>query len=262
VIPSAPDGSGPVATPPAGVGGMDDGPDGRRPGLRWPLVAGLAGAAASTLATAVAAAVAGRQADLALQPVELALRVGLLLAAPCVGAVLAAMVVPRGGGRLAVAAVGVGVPVGPLLVLRLDRLREFGLAPFLLVLGVLAAWGAVGAALAAGWWARPARRVQRTDLPAPDPAARPAGAPPEPASHLAHLAPTPAQPDPAPGPPPPDPVSRPAPGPPPADPSGAPRAAVPDPAGPAPARLRRLRPADGDDGDAAGPGDPAGPGAA
>jgi hypothetical protein len=137
----------------------------RRPGVRWVLAAGLAGAAASTLATALAAAVAGRQADLALQPVELALRVGLLLAAPCVGAVLAAMVVPRGGGRWAVVAVGVGVPAGPLLVLRLDRLREFGVAPALLTVGVLAAWGAVGAALAAGWWARPARRVQHTDLP-------------------------------------------------------------------------------------------------
>jgi hypothetical protein len=156
----------------------------RRPGVRWVVAAGLAGAAASTLATALAAAVAGRQADLALQPVELALRVGLLLAAPCVGAVLAAMVVPRGGGRWAVVAVGVGVPAGPLLVLRLDRLREFGVAPALLTVGVLAAWGAVGAALAAGWWARPARRVQHTDLPVfglypgrePDPDGGPAAA--------------------------------------------------------------------------------------
>jgi hypothetical protein len=137
----------------------------RRPGVRWVVAAGLAGAAASTLATALATAVAGRQADLALQPVELALRVGLLLAAPCVGALLAAMVVPRGGGRWATVAVGVGVPVGPLLVLRLDRLREFGVTPALLTVGVLAAWGAVGATLAAGWWARPARRVQHTDLP-------------------------------------------------------------------------------------------------
>jgi hypothetical protein len=133
--------------------------------LRWALVAGLAGAAASTLATVVAAAVAGRQADLALQPVELALRVGLLLGAPCVGAVLAAVVVPRGGGFWAVAAVGLGVPVGPLLVLRLDRVREFGLTPTLLTAGVMLAWGVVGAALAAGWWARPSRRVQRTELP-------------------------------------------------------------------------------------------------
>jgi hypothetical protein len=152
---------------------------GRR-GWRWAVAAGLAGIAASTLATALAAAVAGRQSDLALQPVELALRVGLLLVAPCVGAVLAAVVVPvqtggparssrtpraTGGGRLPAAAVGVGVPIGPLLVLRLDRVRDFGLTSALLTLGVMVAWGVVGAALAAGWWARPGRQVERTDLP-------------------------------------------------------------------------------------------------
>jgi len=131
------------------------------------VVAGLAGVAASTLATALAAAVAGRQSDLALQPVELALRVGLLLGAPCVGAILAAVVVPRGGGRLAVVATGLGVPVGPLLVLRLDRVREFGMVSSLLTVGVMVAWGVVGAALAAGWWARPGRLVQRSDLPLP-----------------------------------------------------------------------------------------------
>jgi hypothetical protein len=241
VIPSTPDGPGSVASPPAGAGAVAERPEGRRPGWRWLLVAFLAGAAASTLATAMAAAVAGRQADLALQPVELALRVGLLLVAPCVGAVLAAMVVPRGGGRLAVAAVGVGVPVGPLLVLRLDRLREFGVATSLLVVGALVAWGAVGAALAAGWWSRPGRRVQRTDLPGLDPA-QPAGPPPTDRGEA--------------GP------ARPVPGPPAAGPAGAPRAAAPDPAGSAPARLRRVPPpAGGDDGDA-GPGDPPGPGAA
>jgi hypothetical protein len=143
---------------------------GRR-GWRWAVAAGLAGVAASTLTTALAAAVAGRQSDLALQPVELALRVGLLLAAPCVGAVLAAVVVPGGGGRLAAAAVGLGVPVGPLLVLRLDRVRDFGPTSVLLTLGVMVAWGAVGAALAAGWWARPGRTVERTDLPLGPPAA-------------------------------------------------------------------------------------------
>jgi hypothetical protein len=159
------------------------GDPGRR-GRRWAVLALLAGIAASTLTTALAAAVAGRQSDLALQPVELALRVALLLIAPCVGAVLAAVVVPAprstgapprgspdpsgrpaGGGRLAVVAVGLGVPVGPLLVLRLDQVREFGLPTSLLTLGVLLAWGVVGAALAAGWWARPGRRVERTDLP-------------------------------------------------------------------------------------------------
>ena len=142
--------------------GDDAGP---RRGWPWAVAAGLAGLAASTLATALAAAVAGRQSDLALQPVELALRVGLLLVAPCVGAVLAAVVVPKGGGRLAVVAVGLGVPLGPLLVLRLDRVRDFGLASSLLTAGVMVTWGVVGAALAAAWWARPGRRVERTDLP-------------------------------------------------------------------------------------------------
>jgi hypothetical protein len=152
-----------------------------RSGWRWAVAAGLAGVAASTLTTALAAAVAGRQSDLALLPVERSLRVALLLVAPCVGAVLAAVVVParsggparsrpteaplRGGGRSAVVAVGLGVPVGPLLVLRLDRVREFGLTSSLLTVGVLVAWGVIGAALAAGWWARPARLVERTDLP-------------------------------------------------------------------------------------------------
>jgi hypothetical protein len=75
------------------------------------------------------------------------------------------VVVPKGGGRLAVVAVGLGVPFGPLLVLRLDRVREFGLPTSLLTFGVMVAWGAVGAALAAGWWARPGRQVERTDLP-------------------------------------------------------------------------------------------------
>jgi hypothetical protein len=152
------------------IGPQDE--DNRR-GWRWAVAAGLAAVAASTLATAMAAAVAGRQSDLALQPVELALRVGLLLGAPCVGAVLAAVVVPARGARLAVVAVGLGVPLGPLLVLRLDRVRDFGLTSSLLTVGVMVAWGVVGAALAAGWWARPARRVERTDLPlAPeDPAA-------------------------------------------------------------------------------------------
>jgi hypothetical protein len=136
-----------------------------RHGWRWAVAAGLAGVAASVLATSLAAAVAGRESDLTLQPVELALRVALLLVAPCVGAVLAAVVVPRGGGRSAVVAVGLGVPLGPVLVLRLDRVRDFGLTSSLLTVGVLVAWGVVGAALAAGWWARPGRQVERTDLP-------------------------------------------------------------------------------------------------
>jgi hypothetical protein len=170
-----------------------DEPGSRAGRWRWAVAAFLAGVAASTLATALAAAAAGRQSDLALQPVELALRVGLLLVAPCVGAVLAAVVVPAraaAGGRLAVAAVGLGVPLGPLLVLRLDRVRELGLAASLLTLGVMVAWGAVGAALAAGWWARPGRRVERTDLPfaglppAGPPAAEPGPPAAAPTDHL------------------------------------------------------------------------------
>jgi hypothetical protein len=155
-----------------------NGPDqpGRR-GWRWAVAAGLAAVAASTLTTALAAAAAGHEADLALLPVERSLRVTLLLIAPCVGAVLAAVVVPvRPGGRLAAVAVGLGVPLGPLLVLRLDRVRDFGLAASALTVGVMVAWGAVGAALAAGWWERPSRRVERTDLPPPAAAA--------PADHL------------------------------------------------------------------------------
>ena len=147
-----------MSTPPSDEAGP-------RRGWPWAVAAGLAGVAASTLATALAAAAAGHQSDLALQPVELALRVALLLIAPCVGAVLAAVVVPRGGGRLAVVAVGLGVPFGPLLVLRLDRVRGFGLASSLLTVGVMVGWGLVGAALAAGWWARPGRGVERSDLP-------------------------------------------------------------------------------------------------
>jgi len=161
----------------------DDDPAHRR-GWRWAVAAGLAGVAASTLTTSLAAAVAGRHSDLALQPVELALRVGLLLVAPCVGAILAAVVVPRGGQRLAVVAVGLGVPIGPLLVLRLDRMREFGLASALLTVGIMLAWGVVGAALAAGWWARPGRRVERTELPlAPPPLAGPQPRVVEPTEH-------------------------------------------------------------------------------
>jgi len=135
--------------------------------IAWPIAAAFAGAAASTLVTAGAAAVAGRQADLALQPVELALRVGLLLGAPCVGALLAALVIPSGGGLPAIVGVGVGVPLGPLLVLRLDRMRDFGLIPTLLTVGVLLLWGLLGALLVAGWWGRPDHAVERTRLPPP-----------------------------------------------------------------------------------------------
>lgn len=157
--------------------------------ILWPIAAGMAAVAASTLTTAAAAAAAGRQADLALQPAELALRVGLLLAAPCAGALLAAVVIPRGGGRPAVTAVGIGVPVGPLLVLRLDRMGEFGPLPILLTVAVLVLWGIAGALLAAGWWRRPDRMVGRTALPgaAPEPGAGPEA--PDAPAETSHLPP-------------------------------------------------------------------------
>ena len=137
--------------------------------LAWTIVAGLGAAAASTLTTAGAAAAAGRQADLTLQPVELALRGGLLLAAPCAGALLAAIAVPRGGGRSTLAAIGIGVPVGPLLVLRLDRMSQFGAVPALLTVAVLVLWGIAGALLASSWWRRPSRAVDTSALPGPLP---------------------------------------------------------------------------------------------
>jgi hypothetical protein len=133
--------------------------------VAWPIAAGLGAAAASTLTTAGAAAAAGRQADLALQPIELALRVGLLLAAPCAGALLAAIAIPRGGGRVALVAIGVGVPIGPLLVLRLDRMGAFGVLPALLTAAVLVLWGIAGALLAGSWWRRPSRTLERSALP-------------------------------------------------------------------------------------------------
>jgi hypothetical protein len=139
----------------------------------WPALAAPAGAAGSTLTTALAAAVAGREADLALQPLELALRVALLLVAPCLGALVAALVLPRPEppaiARLTVVGVGLGVPVGPVLALRLERVLDFGLGSIVLTLLVMAAWAVVGAALAAGWWSRPERYTERTELPGSDP---------------------------------------------------------------------------------------------
>jgi hypothetical protein len=139
--------------------------------VAWPIAAALGAAAASTLTTAGAAAAAGRQADLALQPIELALRVGLLLAAPCAGALLAAIAIPRGGGRVTLVAIGVGVPIGPLLVLRLDRMGAFGVLPALLTAAVLVLWGIAGALLAGSWWRRPSRTLERSALPTDPPGA-------------------------------------------------------------------------------------------
>ncbi len=137
--------------------------------LAWSIAAGIGAAAASTLCTVGAAAAAGRQADLALQPVELALRVGLLLVAPCAGALLAAIAIPRGGGRPTLAAIGIGVPIGPLLVLRLDHMSQFGAIPALLTVAVLVLWGIAGALLASSWWGRPSRAVDTSALPGPLP---------------------------------------------------------------------------------------------
>lgn len=135
----------------------------------------VAGAGGSTLATALASAAAGRDADLHLQPAEFTIRVTLLLVAPCVGALLAAVAVPRGGGWPAAAAIGLGVPAGPLLVLRIYRVFGFGLGPALLAVGVLVVWAVIGGVLAAGWWGRPSRPVERTALPP----VRPDGADPD-----------------------------------------------------------------------------------
>jgi hypothetical protein len=69
-------------------------------------------------------------------------------------------------------------------VLRLDRVRDFGLPSSLLTVGVMVAWGVVGAALAAGWWARPGRQVERTDLPVAPGLADPGPEVTGPADHL------------------------------------------------------------------------------
>jgi hypothetical protein len=113
-----------------------------------PLAGLLAGAAASTFATAVAAGVAGFQANRNLQPIEFTLRVGLLLAAPCIGAMLAILVLPRRAGPRPAWAIGAGVAVGPLLVLRMDRLLEYGPIPAAAGIGALVAWVVAGAAVA------------------------------------------------------------------------------------------------------------------
>jgi len=90
-----------------------------------------------------------------------------------VGAMLAAVVIPRPSPeaiyRLAVVGIGLGVPFGPVLVLRLERVVEFGVATTLLTVGVLILWGLVGSVLAAGWWVRPPRWAERTELPGPEP---------------------------------------------------------------------------------------------
>ena len=112
-----------------------------------PVIAFAAGAAASTFTTSVAAGVAGYQASRALEPVEFTLRVGLLVAAPCMGAILATLVLPRRRVRLPVWAISAGAAVGPLIVLRLDRLLQYGWRAGLAGLAALVVWAAGSAAV-------------------------------------------------------------------------------------------------------------------
>jgi hypothetical protein len=132
-----------------------------------PIAAVLAGAAASTFTTSIAAGVAGFQADHDLQPLEFAIRACLLVAAPAVGAVLAVLVLPRRAGRPPAWAVGAGAGVGPLIVLRLDQLLRFGLVPALVTAAALAAWVFVGAVLAARATARADAAALWTRFPPP-----------------------------------------------------------------------------------------------
>jgi hypothetical protein len=133
-----------------------------------PVIALAAGAAASTFTTSVAAGVAGYQASRSLQPLEFTLRVGLLIAAPLMGAILATLVLPRTGTRRPVWAISVGAAVGPLIVLRLDRLISYGWRPTLAGLAALVVWTAASAAGTGGGGGRP-RRPTRTELPSPPP---------------------------------------------------------------------------------------------
>ena len=140
---------------------------GALPALRrvGPVAGFVAGAAASIFATAVAAGVAGFQANRNLQPIEFTIRVGLLLAAPCMGAVLATLVLPRRRGPRPAWAIGAGVAIGPLLVLRMDRLLGYGLLPAVAGVAALAAWVLAGAAVARDTSTRPDRDVERSQLP-------------------------------------------------------------------------------------------------
>ncbi|HKF00537.1 MAG TPA: hypothetical protein VKG45_16595 [Actinomycetes bacterium] len=143
----------------------------RRPSVprrAGPLAAVLAGAAASTFTTSVAAGVAGFQADRDLQPLEFTIRACLLLAAPGIGAMLAMLVLPRRAGRPPSWAVGLGVVVGPLLVLRLDRMLGYGATAALVTAALLAAWAFVGTELAARSTARADPGASWTRLPPPE----------------------------------------------------------------------------------------------
>lgn len=173
--------TGPTIRTDRGPLGGIHGPHGDRgPGMRHPaeqpaerslggLLAGavlgvVLGAASSTVTTALAVGVAGRNADRLFQPIEFTVRVALLLVAPCMGAILAALfsaVVPPRRVRPAPWAIGLGVVVGPILALRLDRTQELG-AQTVAAFGVLlVCWAVVGGLLAAAAAARASVRRSR-----------------------------------------------------------------------------------------------------
>lgn len=133
-----------------------------------PVTGVLLGAAGSTFTTAIAAAVAGFQADRILQPIEFTIRVSLLLAAPCIGAFLATGFLPRFVVRPPVWSVGLGTVAGPILVLRLDRIPAFGPGPTLAAAGVIVAWAAISSIVAASTARRP-DPDDHTPLPSPPP---------------------------------------------------------------------------------------------
>jgi hypothetical protein len=142
------------------------------PKAAGPALAFAAGVAASVFTTSVAAAAAGYQANRSLQPLELTLRVGLLVAAPCMGAVLATLVLPRRGAKRPVWAIAAGAAAGPLIVLRLDRLLGYGWRPALAGVAALVVWTLVSAAVivaAGAGRARPSRHGPPAAPPPPAP---------------------------------------------------------------------------------------------
>jgi len=99
----------------------------------------VAAGAGSTLLTVLAAIVAGNGADLELTPAAFSARVILVLAAPCLGALLPGLLVARRGPSSLRWAAALGVPVGPLLALRLDRMQTLGAGAVLATFALLAA---------------------------------------------------------------------------------------------------------------------------
>lgn len=134
----------------------------RRAGPLTGVVLGVVlGAASSTVTTALAVGVAGKNADRYFESIEFTIRVVLLLAAPCMGAILAALFVAVvAPGRLVLApwAVGLGVMVGPILALRLDRVLQLGVRTTVVFGVLLVCWAIVGGVLAAAAASRTASR--------------------------------------------------------------------------------------------------------